>query len=100
MSKEIIYAKGLRGFNKHEKSPDFVIGTVVVNIDEFVQFVKDNEQYQTEYNGQKQLKLQITKSKKDGSPSFNIDTFKPTPKVEDKPTPSTAKKEDFSDLPF
>jgi len=75
MSKEIIYAKGLRAFNKHEKSPDFVVGTVVVSIDEFTQFIKDNEKYQTEYNGKKQLKLEVTKNR-DGVLVYSINTYK------------------------
>ncbi len=70
---ETIYPKGIRLFNKHEKQPDFVIGSLVVTLNELVQYCKDNPELLTEYNGQKQLKLQIIRTKK-GDLSCSVDT--------------------------
>jgi len=72
---EITYPKGVRLFNKHEKAPEFVIGSMVITLNELVQFCKDNPDLLTEYNGQKQLRLQIVKTKA-GNLSANVDTYK------------------------
>jgi hypothetical protein len=70
-----IFPKGVRLFNKHEKAPEFVIGSLVITLNELVQFCKDNPSLLTEYNGQKQLKLQIVKTKS-GNLSATVDTYK------------------------
>lgn len=83
---EKVFAKGIRIFPKHEKQPDFVKGAIVITLNELVQFCKDNPNLLTDYQGQKQLKLQLL----DGKNGLNlvVDTYKKSA-VEEK-----------SDLPF
>ena len=81
---EKVYPKGIRIFKKHDSQPDFVKGTVIITINEFVQFCKDNASLLTDYNGQKQLKCQLL----DGNNGLymQVDTYKPEPK-QDNSTP-------------
>ena len=74
MANEKVYAKGIRTFPKHEKQPSFVLGAMVITIAELNDWVKQNEQYLTDYNGQKQLKFQILKG--DKGINLVVDTYK------------------------
>jgi len=96
---ENILAEGLRFFDKNEKAPDFVMGTIVITIDEFKDFINANQQYLTDYNGKKQLKLQQLKSKA-GKVYFNVDTFKPSTAPASAPHNSPAIAPNRNDLPF
>lgn len=100
MSDKII-VKGLKTFKPHEKAPDFVKGTLMITPNELVQFIKDNEQYLTEYKGEKQLKCQILEG--DYGLYFTVDTWKPnqesTPPDMTQPAPQNNTDEDL-DLPF
>lgn len=86
-----ILPKGLRFFNKKDSQPDFVIGSLVITLNELVQFAKDNPTLLSEYNGEKQLRLQVAKSK-EGKLYASVDTWKPTGNTQpaanphDKPT--------------
>jgi hypothetical protein len=71
---EKIYVKGMRSFPKNEKAPDFVIGTLVITPNDLIKFIKENEQYLTDYNGEKQIKIQMLKS--DKGATFVLDTYK------------------------
>jgi hypothetical protein len=97
---ENILAEGLRFFDKNANAPDFVMGTIVITIDEFKNFINANQQYLTDYNGKKQLKLQQLKSKQ-GKVYFNVDTFKPAtaPTAAPHSAPATVPELDNS-LPF
>lgn len=88
---EKIYPKGLRTFAPREGAPDFVKGTLIVTLNELVQFCKENENYLSEYNGQKQLKCQMLEGEK--GIYFTVDTWKPTEQKQ--PAKETA-----DDLPF
>ena len=70
-----IYPKGLRTFPPREGAPDFVKGSLIVTMNELVRFGQDNPQLLTEYNGQKQLKLQMLDGR-DGL-YLLVDTYKP-----------------------
>jgi len=72
---DVKFVEGLRLFNKHEKAPDFVIGSMVISLNELVKFCKDNPDLLTDYKGVKQLKLQLQKSKQ-GNLIAVIDTYK------------------------
>lgn len=74
MSNETIYAKGLRMFNKHENAPEFVLGSMVITIQEFKDFVNNNQHLLTEYNGNKQLRCTLMKG--DKGMYFAVDTYK------------------------
>lgn len=74
---EKIYAKGIRCFNKNPKQASFVIGSMVINVDEFVEWLNsEGKQYFTEYNGQNQIKFQVLQSDKTGI-NLLVDTWKP-----------------------
>lgn len=74
-TKETIYAQGLRFFNPRETAPEFVKGEVIVNLKEFFDFVSTQKEYYTEYQGNKQLKLNMLSGKQ--GMYFTVDTFKP-----------------------
>ena len=69
-----IFAKGLRAFKPHEKSPSFVKASVVISVNELNDFIRANENHLTEYNGQKQMKLQLLEN--DKGLYFAVDTYK------------------------
>ncbi|MCF3107281.1 hypothetical protein LL912_00680 [Niabella sp. CC-SYL272] len=71
---EKIFVGGFRGFAKNDKAPDWVIGDALITIDEFKAFINSNQQYLTEYNGKKQLKIQVTRAQ-NGSLSFTVNTY-------------------------
>lgn len=90
---ETIYAEGLRYFPPREGAPDFVKGSVIVNLKDFFDFVSAQTEHYSEYKGNKQLKLNFLNGK--NGMYFTVDTFKPTAKKEE---PVVA--ESASDLPF
>lgn len=81
------YPKGIRAFSPNAKAPDFVKAQIVISINDLVQFAKDNPNLLTEYQGQKQIKLNMLSGEK--GLYLVVDEYKP----------SGAKKE-TSDLPF
>jgi len=94
-----VFVNGIRSFKPNEKAPEFVLGTVIITPNELLAWLRgEGEEYLTDYKETKQLKLQVTKSR-EGNLMFTVDTFKPTPKVEDKPTPSKSNAVEDS-LPF
>ena len=79
---ETIYPKGIRTFEARESAPEFVLGTMIINPNEFFAWVKENPDYISEYKSKegvisKQLKLNILKSQKGGI-NFTVDTYKKT----------------------
>jgi len=95
---EKIYIKGLRSFAPSANAPDFVLGTLVIDMRELVDWVTENPNYLTEYKEKKQLKVQMLKGKE--SVNFVLDTFKPTPNTGKKQEEFTPKKVEVEDLPF
>ena len=67
---------GIRYFEKRQNAPDFVLGSLVITPNDLWKFCKDNPEILTDYNGNKQLKMQILKSKA-GNAYLAVDTFKP-----------------------
>ena len=77
---ETIYPKGFRTFARRDNAPEFVLGTLIIDPNEFFAFVKENPDFISEYTSKegvksKQLKLNILKSK-DGRINFTVDTYK------------------------
>lgn len=77
---ETIYPKGIRTFEARESAPEFVLGTMIINPNEFFAWVKENPDFISEYKSKdgvisKQLKLNILKSQKGGI-NFTVDTYK------------------------
>ena len=87
--------KGIRLFAPKASQPDFVLASGVITLNELFTFAKENPELITEYNGEKQLKLQLLKSK-DGKPYIVVDTWKPQ---QQQPEAET-KIEDAIGLPF
>ena len=56
--------EGLRFFNKKDTQPDFVVGALVVTMNDLFNFCKQNPDLITDYKGQKQLRLQLLRSSK------------------------------------
>ena len=87
-------------FKPNEKAPSFVKGSVVITLNDLIEWAKgDGKQYLTEYNGKKQIRLQITENKSDGKYSIAVDTFVPK-KQEEKKEEEFRVKDTGDDLPF
>ena len=69
------FPEGVRFFTPHSKAPDFVIGSLVITPNDLVAWLKKEPELLTEYEGKKQIKLQVLKSK-EGKPYLQVDTFK------------------------
>jgi len=72
MSQENKFADGLYFNEPHENAPEFVLGNISVNVEQFAQFLKEQEVDDKGY-----LKLSILRSKKTNKPYIVIDTWKP-----------------------
>ena len=71
-----VLLKGVRLFKKKDTQPDFVLATGVITPNELYAFLKENPALLSEYNEQKQVRIQVLKSK-DGNPYIAVDTWKP-----------------------
>jgi hypothetical protein len=95
--------KGIRLFQPKPNQPEFVLASGVITLNELVTFAKENPQLLSEYNGEKQLRIQLLKSK-DGKPYMVVDTWKPEqPLANTAPVvaaPTLATPEQLSELPF
>ncbi len=98
MADEVL-PEGLRFFNKKDSQPDFVIGSLVVTMNDLFSFCKEHPELITEYQGKKQLKLQVLKSK-NGNLYAKVDSWKPQqPTTGQQPQP-TATADETGDMPF
>lgn len=93
MSKTV-YPKGVMLFKARDNAPDFVKGQIIIGLNDFVAFCKDNPDYLSEYKGNKQLRLNLL----DGNDGLylTVDTWKPNSDTS-APEPSGV---DDSGLPF
>lgn len=99
MANEKIYPKGIMCFPANDGAPDFVLGKVMITLNDLVQFAKENESLLSEYKGKKQLKLDLLKGSK--GVYLTVDTYVPKNTTQAKKDggfnpPSTEK----DDLPF
>ena len=87
-----IFAKGLYYNAPHEKAPAFVIGSLSVKREEFINFLNEHEPNEKGY-----LKIDILKSKT-GKPYFKLNNWKKADFVTAKPV----EKEEIrvEDVPF
>ena len=65
---------GIRFFDKHQNAPDFVLASLVITPSELFDFLKNNPTLMADYQGKKQLKLQILRSK-EGKIYSVVDTY-------------------------
>lgn len=89
-----IFLDGLRFWKKRDNAPEWVEGSLVITPDDINAWVKAHPELLTDYQGKKQIRLQITKGK-EGGLVFAVDTWKP-----DSTTKPAAAKEPDNDLPF
>lgn len=75
MEQKTKFVEGIRMFAAHENAPDFVLASVVITPKTFLEWIKNNATELTEYKGEKQLRLQVLKSK-DGAPYMALDNYK------------------------
>lgn len=103
MAEDKVLPKGIRFFDKHANAPDFVIASLVITPNELFQFLKDNPTLLTEYNGAKQIRLQVLRSQQ-GTIYSTVDTYKKgEPKQQQakaKQQPEVIKPKVEDDLPF
>lgn len=69
-----IFPEGIRIFQS-DNTPDFVIGNIIISLNDLIKFCKEHPEYLTEYKGAKQLKLQALKSR-GGKAYLAIDNYK------------------------
>lgn len=67
MTKDKKFIQGIIAFKPKK---DFIKAELVISLNELVKFCKDNPEFLTEYNGEKQLKIQVKESK---SGKFYVD---------------------------
>jgi hypothetical protein len=95
--------KGIRLFQPKPNQPEFVLASGVITLNELVTFAKENPQLLSEYNGEKQIRIQLLKSK-DGKPYMTVDTWKPEqPLANTAPVvaaPKLATQDELNSLPF
>ena len=79
-----IYPKGIVTFAPGEKAPEFVVGTVIINIDEFIEWTNgEGSEHTTQYNGKDQIRLSVLTGKNRSRPTVCVDTYKPKPKEDE-----------------
>ena len=93
MSTEKTFPEGIRVFPKMEKQPEFVIASIVITPNDLITWLKANEHLLSDYNGKKQLKLQLLQGK-ENKPYLQVDTYKAAPKKDQTIDPP------HNDLPF
>jgi hypothetical protein len=69
-----IYPEGIYTFKPHKGAPEFVLGTICINIDDFNAWIDSHNGYLTEYNGKSQLKLSILKGR-EGRINLQVDNY-------------------------
>ena len=80
--------KFIQGIRAFKPKVDFIKAELVISLNELVQFCKENPEMLSDYNGVKQLKIQVKESK-DGKTYVELNDYKPA-----------AKSKESSDLPF
>lgn len=95
MAKDNLYPKGIMCFGANDNAPDFVMGSVMITLEDLFEWAKSNSDLLTEYKGKKQIKMQLLKG--DKGPYMKVDTFKPT---QTKNNGASAPKVENDTLPF
>lgn len=81
MAQDAIFAEGISVFSPRETAPEFVLGDVVIDVNAFVNWVKQNQTY---LGNDKKLRLSLKRSQ-NGKPYMDVNTYKPQPKQEAAP---------------
>lgn len=93
--KEKIFAKGIYFERPREGSPEFVKGRINIKVPDLIPFINEHQ------NNAGYVNLDLKKSK-EGKLYLELNTWKPTPKVEEKrePTIDPVTGVDTNDIPF
>lgn len=95
--------EGIRLFKKKDTQPNFVLASGVITPNALVAFLKANPEILTEYNGEKQVRIQVLVSQA-GNPYVAVDTWKPNAEAATTSAPAVVSNAselpDTSDLPF
>ena len=57
-----IFPEGIRLFNPRQGQPDFVLGEMVISIDQFKKYFDNHPEYVSKYQGQDQMRFQILRA--------------------------------------
>jgi hypothetical protein len=71
------YPQGIRLFGPKENAPSFVKGQMIITPKEFLEWIKANPDFLTEYKGEKQIRLQLLERKDGKGLNLVVDTYKP-----------------------
>ena len=81
------FPQGIRVFAPRENAPSFVKGQIIITPNDLFQWLKDNPDLLTDYQGNKQLKISILERKDGGGWNTVVDTCKPQSNGPDKDLP-------------
>ena len=87
--KKTTYPEGIRAFSPHEKAPEFVKGTIILEPNKLINWLKENKDFLKDYKGEKQLRLSLKAGTK--GLYLEVDTYEAKEKTFTK---------DSQDLPF
>lgn len=100
MAEEKIFVKGFNGFAPRDGAPEYVLGSLIISIDDFARWIKDEADKYIQVHKQygRQLKLDISRSKDGSRVNFIVNTYKGEGKKE---TPIVDySRNDKDNLPF
>jgi hypothetical protein len=69
------FVDGLRTFAPRGNAPEYVLGSLIITIDDFQNWVNTHPELLGEYQGKKQLSLDITTNKSDGRVNFAVNEY-------------------------
>ena len=97
---ETIYPQGLKAFEPRKGAPEYVKADIVITVDEFIQWLKNNDKLFSEYKGNAQLRCQMKEGK--SGLYISVDTWKPQEAKQEaqKPVEKADAKPVDDDLPF
>ena len=70
-----VYANGVRFFERSDKQPEFVLGSLIITPEDLQEWVNSNPEHTSTYKGKAQVKFQIKRSK-DGKVYLDLDNYK------------------------
>lgn len=69
-----VYPKGIKVFQPSEKAPSYVLGKMVISLNELVKYANENPDFVTMYKDEPQLTLNIMDG--DKGVYVSVDTYK------------------------
>jgi len=93
-----IFVTGIRFFDKHPNAPDFVIGSLVITPNDLFQWLQQNPQAMTQYNGKSQIKLSVKRSQQ-GAVYCELDTWQPQQQQPAQPQYQPAPQQGYAPAP-